>query len=217
MLDLNFVSRVYGFWGRVPLIYNLSNLFTYLGKEHFLRWRLLTKLKWLAVKTPDSKVLDLACGNGSNFEYLQSYIGKNGRIYGYDYSIEMLQSAYKRIKKHSWKNIQLKQGDAAKLPFENDQFDVILSTLGVSAIPAFKSALDECYRVFRQGGTISILDAKLFEGTWRILNPAIKIVYSIGASWDYTKDIIGEFKKRFKHVEIEKFNQGTMYIISGQK
>ena len=64
---------------------------------------------------------------------------------------------------------------------------------------------------------MGILDAQLFEGKWRIFNLPIKIIYSIGAAWDYTKNIIGEFKTRFKNVQLEKYNGGTMYILIGQK
>lgn len=213
MLDLKFVSKVYNFWGRVPLIYNLSNLFTYLGKEHYLRWRTISKLNL----NRESLVLDLACGNGCNFEYIKKYIGTKGSIHGFDYSLEMLQSAFKRILKNKWKNIILKKGDAAKLPYNNNYFDATISSLGISAIPDFKSALKQSYRVLREGGIMGILDAKLFEGKWRIFNPTIKLIYSIGASWDYTKDIIGEFKKLFNNVQLEKYNGGTMYILTGQK
>ncbi len=213
MMDLKFVSRVYYFWGKVPLIYNLSNLFTYLGKEKFLRWRTISKLNL----KKGYKVLDIACGNGSNFEILQKYIGKNGELHGFDYTLEMLQAAGKRMKKNSWKNIKLRRGDAARLPYKDGQFDAAMSSLGISAIPDFKSALREAHRVLRKGGTLAVLDAKLFEGPWRILNPAIKIIYSIGASWDYTKDIVGEFKKIFNNVDLEKYNGGTMYVLSGEK
>lgn len=213
MLDLKFVSKVYSFWGRFPAIYNLSNLITYLGKEKYLRWRTISKLSL----SRGSVALDLACGNGSNFGIIETYIGSKGKLYGFDYSIEMLQSAFMRAQGNSWRNIKLKQGDAANLPYEDNYFDAIVSSLGISAIPNFKAALEHGYRVLRKGGRMGILDAKLFEGTLRVLNPAIKIIYSIGASWDYTKDIIGKFKNLFKNVQLEKYNNGTMYVLTGEK
>lgn len=213
MLDLKFVSKVYGFWGRFPTIYNLSNLITYIGKEKYLRWRTISKLNLLK----GSVVLDLACGNGSNFKILETYIGKKGWLSGFDFSVDMLQSAHKRIESNKWRNVRLKQGDAANLPYEDAYFDGIVSSLGVSAIPDFKAALEHGYRVLRKGGRMAILDAKLFEGPWRVLNPAIKIIYSIGASWDYTKDIVGEFNKLFMNVQLEKYNAGTLYVLTGEK
>ncbi len=213
MFNLGYVSKIYGLWGRIPLIYNLSNLITYLGKEKFLRWRLISQLKL----KPSSTILDIACGNGSNFEILKKYLYKEGQIHGFDYSMDMLQAAKRRIQDQSWKNIHLRRGDAANLPYKDSYFDVAISTLGISAIPNFKGALIQAHRVLQEGGIMGILDAKLFEGTLRILNPAIKIIYSVGASWDYTKDIIGEFKRLFKKVQIEKYNGGTMYILIGKK
>lgn len=213
MFNLGLVSKIYWFWGKNATIYNLSNLLTYLGKEKFLRERLISQLNLKATAT----VLDLACGNGPNFEFVEKYIGKRGHLYGFDYSYQMLYSAKKRAEQHSWENIYLKQGDAAELPYNDGSFDAILSTLGISAIPEFKAALDQSYRVLREGGKMGILDAQLFEGKWRIFNLPIKIIYSIGAAWDYTKNIIGEFKNRFKNVHLEKYNAGTMYILIGQK
>jgi len=213
MFNLGYVSKIYGLWGKIPVIYNLSNLFTYLGKEKFLRERLIVQLNL----KHDSSVLDVACGNGSNFVILRKYLDKLGKIYGLDYSIDMLHAAKKRSNHNLWENIDLKQGDAADLPYENNSFDAALSTLGISAIPDFKSALKQVYRVLRKGGIMGILDAKLFEGNWRVFNPLIKLIYSIGASWDFTKDIIGEFSKLFREIQFEEYNGGTIYIITGKK
>ena len=38
------------------------------------------------------KVLDIACGTGSNFKYIEKLIGKKGKIIAIDYTKEMLES-----------------------------------------------------------------------------------------------------------------------------
>ncbi len=176
--SLKFVRTVYGFWGKIPIVYNLSNLITYLGKEKFLRERAVSLLRI----TEGDKILEVACGNGSNFPQILTRIGNNGNIVGFDYSADMLQAARDRIEKNDWKRISLKQGDAAKMPFEDNSFDGIISTLGISAIPDFKSALNNCLKILKKGKYLVILDAKPFEGKWQIFNPFIKVLYSIGAS-----------------------------------
>ncbi|GAB4307105.1 MAG: hypothetical protein Kow0069_04350 [Promethearchaeota archaeon] len=212
-VDLEFVSRVYALWGRIPLVYDASNLVTYLGKERFLRKRVVSLLG----VTRGASVLDLACGNGSNFPYLQRRVGPNGTLTGFDYSIEMLQAARARVAGAGWTNVRLRQGDAARLPFPDECFDGVVSTLGVSAIPEHEAALEHCRRVLKPGAAIVILDAKPFDGLLRVFNPLVKLAYAVGASWDYKKDVVGCLRSLFGDVFVERYNGGSMYVARAVK
>jgi ubiquinone/menaquinone biosynthesis C-methylase UbiE len=66
-------------------------------------------------------VLDIACGTG---RYLEVLVDHGIYAGGIDISDEMLSFAKKRLEEH--KNILfIKRGDAEKLPFEDNQFDLI--------------------------------------------------------------------------------------------
>lgn len=206
-------KNIYSFWGRHPLWYKIVCIFTFLGQENKLRQKAVQKLNVF----DGSKVLDLACGSGANFPFIQKVIGSNGQLVGFDYSEEMLESAREQIRFAGWKNVDLIQGDAAALPFTDKSFDGIISTLGISAAPDFKKAAQRAKDVLKDNGRLVVLDAKPFEGIWRIFNPIIKFLYTYGANWDYRKDIAGAMKEVFSKVEVEKFLGGAFYIIVGYK
>ena len=214
MYSLNFINRVYSFWGRAPFIYNALNIITFLGKENFLRQQTVATVR---LKKGDT-ALDIACGFGVNFRNLRNAVGKEGKIIGFDYTQGMLDAAKRLyIDKLGWKNLELIQGDAAELDLKEESIDGIISTLGISAIPRHFQALKRAKKSLKTGRNMVILDASLFSGPLKILNPFLKLSYIIAASWDYKKDIIGDFSKLFNDINIKMYNKGTMYIMKGTK
>ncbi len=205
-------KTIYSFWGKRPFFYKLACVITFLGREKLLRKKAAGNLQ---LKEGD-KVLDLACGTGLNFEYLQEYVGPKGRIIGFDYSKDMLSAARKRAEENNWKNVKLVQGDAAKLALDY-KVDGVISTLGISAIPNHKEALKRAVNALKKGGRIVILDAKPFGGILAALNPLVKLIYMRFANWDYRKDIISDLKKIVGKVNIMEYNLGTIYILTGIK
>ncbi|MBI2638322.1 methyltransferase domain-containing protein [Candidatus Peregrinibacteria bacterium] len=211
-LSLKHVQATYRLWGTHPFFYKLACIITFLGRENKLRRIAAEKLY---LRKGDT-VLDLACGTGLNFSYLEKYIGNTGKIIAFDYSEEMLCSARKNAAEHGWKNIEFLLGDAAELHLKN-KVDGVESTLGISAIPRYKEALQKAVNALADGGRISILDASLPSGLWKIFNPLIAWIYKNFASWDYTKDIRGVLKSILPRVSVEEFNGGTIYIIHATK
>jgi SAM-dependent methyltransferase len=59
-------------------------------------------------------VLEIACGPGVNFPFLEEAIGPSGRLAALDYSEEMLAAARKRARIEGWHNIDFVHGDAAR-------------------------------------------------------------------------------------------------------
>ncbi|MGC9396719.1 MAG: class I SAM-dependent methyltransferase [Anaerolineae bacterium] len=95
-------------WAR---IYDWSVPFYLLGQESRTRREAVAGLDLHASDT----VLDLACGTGSNFPYLQQAVGSSGHIIGLDYTPAMLAEARKRVARARWDNVTLIRGDAAQL------------------------------------------------------------------------------------------------------
>jgi ubiquinone/menaquinone biosynthesis C-methylase UbiE len=50
-------------------------------------------------------VVDIACGTGANFSFLQEKIGSNGRIVGVDFTDAMLTKAQERVTENHWRNV----------------------------------------------------------------------------------------------------------------
>lgn len=69
-----------------------------------------------------------------------------------DYSPNMMGRAERRAKRLELKNIDFKQGDVGMLPFEDDNFDIVLSLNGFHAFPDKDAAYRETFRVLKSGG-----------------------------------------------------------------
>lgn len=210
--SLGHVKNTYRTWGRHPFLYKLGCIITFVGKEKRLRKLTVGKL---GLKRGDT-ALDLACGTGLNLAFLEEAVGPEGKIIAFDYSAEMLEAAKQNALWHGWHNITFIQGDAAELVLDA-KVDGVVSTLGVSAIPRHEEALRRALAALDDGKRISILDAQLPSGFWRIFNPLIAWVYRRWAGWDHTKDIPADLRRLADDVEIERFNGGTIYIAHGTK
>ncbi len=202
------VSKVYSFWGTFPSLYDTQEVVTFLGRAKTIRNKAVEKLN---LKNGD-KVLEVACGSGRNFPYLVKAVGKEGKIIGFDYSQDMLNAAKQLCERNGWDNIKLIQGDAAQLKITENNFDGVISVLGISAIPSWEGALNRCYDVLRPGRQLVVCDARLFTGFLKILNPLVSFIYSKFAAWDPSKNIPQKIEEIFGNVKVENFNLGTFFI-----
>ena len=202
------VKKVYSFWGRFPSLYSAQDAITFLGRAKTIRSRAVKKI---GLKRGD-KALEVACGSGRNFPYIIDAVGKDGFILGFDYSQEMLDAAKQLSKRNDWSNIKLVQGDAAQLKITENNFDGVVSVLGISAIPDWDKALERCHDVLRFGGKLVVCDARLFKGFLKFLNPLVKVIYSKFAAWYPSKKIPEKMKEIFGNVEEENLNLGTFFI-----
>lgn len=211
--QLSYVEKVYDWWGAHSTAYGLLTGLVCLGRECTFRKEVLRRLR---PKYGDI-VLDLVCGTGRNFPYLYEYIGEPGTIVGFDYSSGMLKRASKIIGNNHYRNVKLIQGDAAYIDFPSDVFDGAVCTFGLSAMPDHFSAILNIYHVLKPGKRFVVLDAKLFNGKCKALNPIIKPMFKYTTNWDYRKDIPGAIRKIFDEVSISQFNGGSIFIVTATK
>jgi SAM-dependent methyltransferase len=103
---------------------------------------------------PGQKVLDVASGNGNAS---LAAARRFSEVTGIDYVPMLLDEARKRAEAEGL-TIDLLEGDAEQLPFEDASFDVVLSTLGVMFAPDQEKAAGELLRVVKPGGTIGMVN-----------------------------------------------------------
>ena len=96
---------------------------------------------------PNSKILDLGCGNGISTRLLNE---ADFDVVGTDISSLFLKEA------REWVNPKLQYHvcDVVELPFESESFDVICSNELIEHLPDVETALTEMIRVTRKGGRI---------------------------------------------------------------
>lgn len=98
-------------------------------------------------------VLEVAVGTALNLTLYPS----DTRLTGVDLSPEMLARARSRSAV-TGRPIELKEADAAALPFGDGTFDTAVSTLAMCAVPDEEAAILEMRRVLRPGGLLLLLD-----------------------------------------------------------
>jgi len=93
---------------------------------------------------------------------------------GVDLTRAMLKRARDRAARRN--DILLHCGDVMRLPYSNQQFDVVLMHLILAVVPEPEQALREAARVVRHGGRILILDKFLRQGQRAPLRRAANLI-----------------------------------------
>lgn len=99
-----------------------------------------------------SRVLDVACGNGNA---ALAAARRWCNVTGVDYSPEPLVNARERARAERLP-LELIEGDAERLPFEDSSFDVAMSTYGIMFTADHPRAAREIMRVVKPGGKIGL-------------------------------------------------------------
>ncbi|MDR1532017.1 MAG: class I SAM-dependent methyltransferase [Clostridiales bacterium] len=97
------------------------------------------------------KLLDVPVGTGL-FTCGKYKSLPNADITCLDYSDGMLGKASERFAASGIANVEFQQGDVGALPFEDGEFDVVLSMNGFHAFPDKNAAWSEIHRVLKRGG-----------------------------------------------------------------
>jgi SAM-dependent methyltransferase len=126
------------------------------GWAHFAPLEIMTTptaaqlVRFARVRAGDG-VLDVACGTGV-VAVTAARLG--AQVTALDLTPELLARAHENAAIANV-SIDFHEGDVEKLPFENDEFDVVLSQFGHMFAPRPDVAIGEMLRVLRPGGTIA--------------------------------------------------------------
>jgi len=101
----------------------------------------------------EGRVLDVACGTGTNFRYLPEDVD----LVGIDVSTAMLAEAETTLDSLG-RDGTLREMDAANLAFPDDSFDAVVSALSTCTFPDPVAALEEMARVCKPDGTIRLVE-----------------------------------------------------------
>src|SRR3989344_1294041 len=119
-------------------------------EANFLK-KAINSLNWGNIK-----VLDVACGTGRMLPEIFS-VKKNIKYTCLDSSEEMVKCLIEKAKKLGIeKSIKIKIGDATKIPFKDNKFDIVFSYHLLWHLPLEnqKKIVKEMVRVCKNGGTV---------------------------------------------------------------
>lgn len=125
-------------------------------------WRKFTMRK-MAIR-PGETAIDLCCGT-CDWTIQIAEVSKSGRVVGLDFSQHMLDYGSKKVSARGMdKQIELVQGNAMELPYEDNSFDYATIGFGLRNVPDLEKVLQEMRRVVKPGGKVVCLE--LSKPTW---------------------------------------------------
>ena len=212
--------------------YDFLNHFLSVGID--IHWR--KKVRKLLSKKKPKRILDVATGTGDLAIELSKLSPKY--IKGVDIAIEMLEIGRVKIKKKNLENIiELNEGDAENLKFDDNSFDAITVAFGVRNFENLQKGLKEMRRVLTDDGTVAILEfskpkafpvKQIYNFYFRFILPIMgKIVSKSNAAYTYLPEsvqgfaedeaFLSELKKAgFKNPKQKRLTMGiaTLYYAS---
>jgi ubiquinone/menaquinone biosynthesis C-methylase UbiE len=193
-------------WGRSGLYDGLSRLsFGRSGRR--LREQLVDELG----PQPGDRVLDVATGTGQILPYLAVRVGHTGRVVGLDLSEGMLDRARQRTEHLA--TVELVQGDAARLPFADASFDLVLSTYGLSCIRDVGPVVAEMVRVTAPAGTIGVAEASTVNWGIPVVNRAATAIASPFNTWYPRREVAPFLEAAGLHIRRVRGDRGPLEIL----
>lgn len=93
----------------------------------------------------DKKVLNIGCGSGVDAQWIVESGAKS--VVGIDLSKGLIDIGRKK-----YPDLDLQVMDMEKLEFEDESFDLLVSSLAIHYLPDWTEALKEAFRVLKPGG-----------------------------------------------------------------
>jgi ubiquinone/menaquinone biosynthesis C-methylase UbiE len=139
---------------------------------------------------PGQRILDLGCGSGWATRLLSRLVNGGpqgfGQVVGVDISDEMVRQA--RTASKEFDNVMFVVGSAAKIPWEENFFDKVLSVESFYYYPDQERALAELFRVMAPHGRLFIL-INLYKDNPYSLQwvPKLKVPVHIRSASEYVE------------------------------
>jgi arsenite methyltransferase len=159
------------YWLVLPFILAVETSYLYgTLRGKFVVWAdLLDRLRLRG----DERILDLGCGRGAVLLMAAQHL-TTGRAVGVDLwrTVDQSGNSAEATRRNAVAEgvadrVELHTGDLRALPFEDNSFDVVLSSLAIHNISGRagrEKAISEAVRVLRPGGRLLILDVR---ATWQ--------------------------------------------------
>jgi demethylmenaquinone methyltransferase/2-methoxy-6-polyprenyl-1,4-benzoquinol methylase len=157
-------ARVEDLFALIARRYDLINDLQSLGLHR--RWK--RAMITMAGIQPGEHALDVCCGTGDVAFALQR---SGAEVVGLDFSPAMLAVARDRAKVASAAAggpVRFLHGDALRIPFPDESFDVVTVAYGLRNLANWEGGLEEMWRVARPGARLLVLDfGKPANRLWR--------------------------------------------------
>jgi demethylmenaquinone methyltransferase / 2-methoxy-6-polyprenyl-1,4-benzoquinol methylase len=218
----------------------VQNMFTQVAKRYDLMNRLMTAgqdIRWrkqvvqLARLDNAASLLDLGTGTGDLAREALSQFPQ-AKVIAADFTLEMMRVGQKTSP------LNFSTADALRLPFSDSSYDAVISGFLMRNVIDLHKALEEQYRVLKNGGRIVILDTTrprkniLSPFIWihmHLIIPAMGgLLTGVTAAYRYLPETTEGFitaedmvtrmaSAGFKNLDFRRYMFGTIAIHWGEK
>jgi arsenite methyltransferase len=108
-------------------------------------------------------VVDIGCGAGMDLLLAARRTGPTGRVIGIDMTEAMRRRALRGAAMSGLTHVDVRAGDATRLPIDDRSVDVVISNGVLNLVPEKERAIAEIARVLRPGGRAQIADIVIGE------------------------------------------------------
>ena len=167
---------------------------------------------------PGDTVVDLGCGTGLNFPWLQRAVNATGRVIGVDLTDAMLNEARQRVVAARWANVELVESDVAEYRFPPDVGGV-LSTFAMTMFDDYDAIIRRAAAALRPAGRLAIFEMKRPERLpeW-LIRLGAWLNHPFGVSRDYAERTPWESMSRHLDlVSYQEFYAGALYLCVGRR
>jgi ubiquinone/menaquinone biosynthesis C-methylase UbiE len=152
-LGLAAVAGVALWWRKNPSACPYSQRF-WVEAPHPLITR--ARLREILEPAPGERLLEIGPGTGYYTVELGAWVGAEGVVEILDIQQEMLDHTIRAVRERGLWNVNPTRGDARKLGWDDDSFDVVILITVLGEIPDQDAALREVARVLRPGGRLIV-------------------------------------------------------------
>lgn len=200
-----YLHNVRGLFDTIAPNYDRMNNIISLGTHRHWRTQTMRQIQL----APTAHALDLCCGTGDWTIAIAQRLQAPGEVIGLDFSLPMLTYAEQKVRAaHVQGQVWLRHGNAMRLPFKPNTFDLVTIGFGLRNLPDKQRALAEIYRVLKPGGQLVCLetsqpDQALIKPVWQ---------------WYFTK-VVPWFGRLFAHQyqEYSYLQETTRHFASYQQ
>lgn len=141
-------NAIRSFFDEISPRYDFINDVLSLRLDH--RWR--SRAIKLATDGFETRLLDLGTGTG---KFLEAFLRKKAwkLAVGLDFSSRMLERAREEVSEKA----RFVSGDFHALPFQDESFDLIVSSFALRSVKDMQSFCSELYRLLVPGGKVALL------------------------------------------------------------
>lgn len=130
------------------------------------------------VEIKGKKVLEVGSGRGGGADYVARYLAPSF-IIGVDFSKNAIDLCHQF---YGLPNLSFKEGNAEKLPFDNDQFDVVFNVESSHCYGNMQAFIAEVTRVLKPGGIFAWTDLRTSKAMEKVdglfKSSGLKLIFS---------------------------------------